>query len=61
MPDTLLSPLPLATNDQRRRWATLLWSTIHSVEKGQTIYWTIEQLKHVVSEIEPPTFGESHG
>lgn len=53
MPDTLLQPLPPATNDQRRRWADLIWSTIRSVEGGQTTYWTLEQLKHVVSEIEP--------
>ena len=54
MPGALRAPLPPATNDQRRRWADLIWTTIRCVEQGQTNYWTLEQLKHVVSEIEPP-------
>lgn len=54
MPDTLLSPLPPATNDQRRRWADMLWNVISSVEKESTGYWTGQRLRLVVSEIEPP-------
>ncbi len=54
MPDTLLSPLPPATNDQRRRWADMLYTTIGLVDKGQSAYWTGEQLRHIAREIEPP-------
>jgi len=54
MPDTLLSPLPPATNDQRRRWADMLWNVIGSVEKESAGYWTGQKLRLVVSEIEPP-------
>jgi len=54
MPDSLISPLPPATNDQRRRWADLLWHTIGQVDRGQTNYWTGEQLRLIVREIEPP-------
>lgn len=53
MPDTLLSPLPPATNDQRRRWANMLWNVIGSVEKENSGYWTGQKLRLVVSEIEP--------
>lgn len=54
MPDTLLSPLPSATHDQRRRWSDLLWTTIGYVDKGQSNYWTGEQLRLIAKEIEPP-------
>ena len=54
MPDSLMPPLSPATNDQRRRWADLLWRTIVLVDKGQSNYWTGEQLRHIAKEIEPP-------
>lgn len=54
MPDSLISPLPPARNDQRRRWAGLIWSTITLVEKGDTPDWTVERLKLIAKEIEPP-------
>ena len=54
MPDSLMAPLPPATNDQRRRWADMLYTTIGLVDKGQSPYWTCEQLRHIAREIEPP-------
>lgn len=53
-PDSLISPLPPATNDQRRRWADMLWDTIAYVDRGQGNYWTGEQLRLIAKEIEPP-------
>ena len=53
-PDSLMAPLPPATHDQRRRWADMLYTTISLVNKGQSPYWTCEQLRHVAREIEPP-------
>lgn len=63
MPDSLLSPLPSATNDQRRRWADMLYATIGLVDRGQPPYWTCEQLRIVAREIEPPLKpnGDQHG
>ena len=54
MPDTLLSPLTPATNDQRRRWADLLYRTVSLVKRGQSVDWTEAQLVHIAKEIEPP-------
>lgn len=54
MPDSLVSPLPPATNDQRRRWADMLWEAIAYVDRGQSNYWTGEQLRLIAREIEPP-------
>jgi len=42
------------TDADRTRWANLLWQTIALVDKGQTNYWTGEQLRHIAREIEPP-------
>lgn len=50
--DTLLSPLPPATNDQRRRWADLIWLVIGELRRDD--YWMAEQLKFIAREIEPP-------
>lgn len=47
---------PALTNSERKRVADLLWQTITNVEKGQTAYWTIEQLKHIAREVEPPEY-----
>lgn len=54
MPDSLVSPLPPATNDQRRRWADLLWSSIAGLRAGQSKDWTETQLVFIAKEIEPP-------
>ncbi len=54
MPDTMMAPLSPATNDQRRRWAELIWRTIGLVERGQSNHWTGEQLRLIAREIEPP-------
>lgn len=54
MPDSLISPLPPATNDQRRRWADLLYQTVTRVKRGQSVDWTEAQLVHIAKEIEPP-------
>lgn len=37
----------------RKHIADLLWQTIANVEKGQTAYWTVEQLKHIARIAEP--------
>ena len=41
------------TNSERKRVADLLWQTIANVEKGQTPYWTSEQLKFIAQVVEP--------
>jgi hypothetical protein len=32
----------------------MLYTTIGLVDKGQSAYWTGEQLRHIAREIEPP-------
>lgn len=37
-----------------RKWVVrLLWEMIVLVEKGQTPYWTTEQLRHIAFELQP--------
>ncbi len=44
---------PTLTNDERKRVADLLWSTISLIEKGQTPYWTATQLRAIAEIVEP--------
>ena len=41
------------TNSERKRVADLLWQTIANVERGQTAYWTGQQLRSIAELVEP--------
>lgn len=44
------------TDKERAHWADLLWDVIGKVDRGQTNYWTAEQLRHIARKIEPPAW-----
>ncbi len=41
------------SNSERRLVAELLWTAITNVEKGQTPYWTGQQLRAIAEIVEP--------
>lgn len=53
MPDSLPPDL---SNSERQRVFDLLWKTIALVDKGQTNYWTGEQLRMIAQMVQPPSY-----